>query len=105
MPYFEIVSWQEAQLMTVSRRQGRFIQEYAGYIQQLAQGQAGKLHPLENEKPITIRRRLALAAQALGVNLVIKRAGDELYFWVEPSAEERPPRRRIRRSQPQEDAC
>jgi hypothetical protein len=57
--------------------QRRFINEYADYIQQLPQGQAGKLHPVENEKPATIRRRLAVAAKALGTNLTIKRSGED----------------------------
>jgi hypothetical protein len=43
MPEFETISLQEAQARTFSGRQGRFINEYADYIQQLPKGQAGKL--------------------------------------------------------------
>jgi hypothetical protein len=90
MPDFEIVSVKEAQLMTIPGRRGRTVQEYAAYIRQLSQGQAGKLHLVENEKPITIRRRLGVAAQALGITLVIRRSGDDLYFWDASSVEEQP---------------
>jgi hypothetical protein len=97
MPDFEIVSLNEAQFRTIPGRQGRFMNEYADYIQQLPQGQAGKLHPVENEKPATIRRRLASAAQALGKNLIIKRSGSDIYFWSEERTEEQPRRGRPRR--------
>jgi hypothetical protein len=105
MPYFEVVSAEEAQLKTISGRHRRYIQEYTEYIQQLSQTQAGKLHLLEGEKPATMRRRLAVAAQTLGTKLVIKRAGDDVYFWSEPSAEEQPQRRRGRRRRSQEEAA
>jgi hypothetical protein len=49
MPDFEIVSLEEAQFRTIPGRQGRFINQYIGYIQQLAPGQAGKLRLSENE--------------------------------------------------------
>jgi hypothetical protein len=80
----------------MSGRQGKFIQR--------VQGKAGKLL-LENEKPTTIRRRLVVAAQALGINLVIKRSGDDLYFWIEGAAEAQPRGRRryTRRSGSQEE--
>jgi hypothetical protein len=51
MPDFAIVSEKEAQLRTMPGRQGKFINEYADFIQQLPQGQAGKLHVLEHENP------------------------------------------------------
>jgi hypothetical protein len=68
--------------------------EYVGYIQQLPQGQAGKLHLLKNEKPATIRRRLAAATHALDTPLVIKRSGADVYFWTESATEEQPRRGR-----------
>ena len=43
MPEFTTVSVTEAQLRTTPGRQGQFINEYADYIQQVPQGQAGKL--------------------------------------------------------------
>jgi hypothetical protein len=47
MPEFTTVSVTEAQLWTIPGRQGSFMTEYVDYIQQLASGQAGKLHPVE----------------------------------------------------------
>jgi hypothetical protein len=84
---------------TVPGRQGRYLNEYSDYIQQVASGQAGKLHVVEQENPLTIRRRLVTAAQMLGINLIIKRSGNELYFWREDGAEEqlRSKRRHTRR--------
>jgi hypothetical protein len=65
MPDFATVSVKEAQLRTVPGRQVKFINEYADYIHKLPFGQAGKLHVLEHENPLTIRRRLVAAGRAL----------------------------------------
>jgi hypothetical protein len=65
MPEFTTVSVQEAQLRTIPGRQGSYMNEYVDYIQQLPTGQAGKLHVLEHENPLTIRRRLVAAGRAL----------------------------------------
>jgi hypothetical protein len=90
MPEFTTVSVQEAQLRTTSGRQGRYMNEYADYINKLPTGQAGRLRIGESENLLTIRRRLAVAAQTLGIPLIIKRSGDDLYFWREGTGEEQP---------------
>jgi hypothetical protein len=72
MPEFATVSVQEAQMRTIPGRQGRYLNEYVDYIQQVSSGQAGKLHASESEKPLTIRRRLVVAAQAMHIPLIIK---------------------------------
>jgi hypothetical protein len=105
MPEFETVSVKEAQFRAQSGRRGKFMNEYAGYIQQLPQGQAGRLHLEENEKPAAIRRRLTQAVQALDTKLIIKRSGSELYFWKENGAEEQPRPRRGRRPRRQEETA
>ncbi len=97
MPEFTTVSLQEAQMRTVPGRQGQFINEYADYIQQLPQGQAGKLTIGGDEKHTTVRRRLTAAAQAMNITLIIKRSGNDLYFWREDGEAERPRPRRGRR--------
>jgi hypothetical protein len=105
MPEFEIVSVKEATLRTTTPRQGHYLQEHASYIQQIPQGQAGKLHLVENENPATIRKRLVLAAQALDITLAIKRSGQDIYFWIEPPiAAEKPQSRRGRRSRTQQES-
>jgi hypothetical protein len=90
MPDFTIVPVKEAQFRTIPGRQGKYLNEYAEYIQQLPTGQAGKLHTLEQENPLTIRRRLMQAAQALDTQLTIKRSGQDVYFWKESGEAEQP---------------
>ncbi len=99
MPTFDVIPKQEAQLKTATGRRGQFLQQYADYIQQLPEDQAGRLEATEDEKVSTVRRRLSVAASALGKELTIKRMDDELYFWVAASQEEKP-RQRRRRSIP-----
>src|ERR671918_1950728 len=94
MPDFEIVPLDEARLKTLSGRQGQIVKQYSQYIEQLEGGQAGKLHATSDEKITTIRRRLVTTARLLGKELIIKRTGDELYFWIKSPEEERPRRRR-----------
>ena len=105
MPEFTTVSLQEAQLRTIPGRQGQFINEYANYIQQLPQGQAGKLRIGADEKHTTVRRRLTTAAQAMNITLIIKRSGNDLYFWREDGTDEQPSmkRRYTRRGRSQEE--
>jgi hypothetical protein len=102
MPEFTTVSVTEAQLRTIPGRQGTFINEYADFIQQVPQGQAGKLRIGQGEKHPTVRRRLVTAAKAMNINLIIKRSGNDLYFWKEDGAEAQPrsKRRYTRRGRP-----
>ena len=95
MPEFELVTLREAQARTafVGRR-GQIIREYINYIQRIGPSQAGKLRAVGDEKITTVRRRLGQASQALGTNLVIKRSGEEVYFWVESLEGQRPGRGR-----------
>jgi hypothetical protein len=95
MPEFTTVSVQEAQLRTIPGRQGKFINEYADYIQQVPKGQAGRLRTGDGENPLTVRRRLVSAATALAISLAIKRSGNDLYFWRENGENEQ---RRMKRS-------
>jgi hypothetical protein len=106
MPEFTTISVQEAQLRTIPGRQGRHLNEYIDYIQQLPPGQAGRLRIGESEKHFTIRRRLLTAAQVLGINLTIKRSGNDLYFWREAGGDEQPrtKRRYTRRATPDEES-
>jgi hypothetical protein len=94
MPEFTTVSVKEAQLRTIPGRQGTFMNEYADYIHQLPTGQAGRLRTGEEEKPTTIRRRLGVAAKTLGIPLIIKRSGNDVYFWRENGGEAQPSSKR-----------
>jgi len=102
MPEFTTVSVQEAQLRTIPGRQGQFINQYAEYIQQLPHGQAGKLSVGEDEKHTAIRRRLATTAKAMHINLIIKRSGNDLYFWRENGDEQARSKRRYTRRRREE---
>jgi hypothetical protein len=103
MPNFELISVEDAKVQTIPVRQRTYVNEYAGYIQQLSAGKAGKLHPKEDEKLTTIRRRLVVAAQTLGITLVIKRSGEDIYFWSEGEAAAQPRPRNGRRRRRQEE--
>jgi hypothetical protein len=105
MPEFTTVSVTEATLQTSSGRQKRYLHEYIDYITTLPKGQAGKLRTGEDEKHTTIRRRLGVAAKTLGIPLIIKRSGNDLYFWRENGGEEqqRSKRRYTRRARSDEE--
>ncbi len=88
MPKLDIVPMEEAKVKTNSesasrRKRAQILQEYSGYIDQLTKGQAGRLVAGAGETTATVRRRLGDAARAAGHKLTIRRAGDEVYFWVE----------------------
>jgi hypothetical protein len=105
MPEFTTISVTEAQIRTIPGRQGTFINEYADYIQQVPKGQAGKLRIREDEKHTTVRRHLVKAAQAMNIPLIIKRSGNDLYFWRQDGGAEQPRSKRsyTRRMRSQEE--
>jgi hypothetical protein len=86
MPTFEVVPVNEAMRKSTGSRRARQVQEYITYIEQLGEGQAGKLTPAEGETALTVRRRLSSAAKLSGRDLKISRAGDEIYFWTQTGA-------------------
>lgn len=90
MSRLEIVSVEEAMAKTASGKRAKIIHEYLGYIRELESGQAGMLSATEDESAIAIRRRLNQAAKAAGVEIVIKRSGDDVYFWVPSRRRGRP---------------
>ncbi len=96
MPTFDQVPLQEAKLKTATGKTAQITKEYLDFIEQLTEGQAGRLQPGEGETLATGRRRLGVAAKLSGKDITIKRQGNEVYFWVEPTPRLR---RQIRRSQ------
>jgi hypothetical protein len=105
MPEFTTVSLKEAKVQTTSGRQGRYLHEYIDYITNLPKGQAGRLSVGDEEKHNTIRRRLGVAAKTLGIPLIIKRSGNDVYFWRENGGGEQPRTKRsyTRRARSQEE--
>ncbi len=95
MPKFDIVAIEEATAKSASTgKSAQMLQEYLGYIDQLAKGQAGRLVANAGETTATVRRRLGDAARAAGHKLTIRRVGDEVYFWTERPRAENGRRRR-----------
>ena len=95
MSKLEIVPIEEAMARTASGKRAKIIHEYLGYIRELQSGQAGKLTASEDESAIAIRRRLNQAAKTGGVELVIKRSGDDVYFWTNARRRGRPRKARV----------
>jgi len=95
MPHFEIVSLNQAMMETATGRRRELVKEYLPYIERLGEGQAGKLQPAEGEKISTVKRRLNDASKMANKNLVVKHAGNQLYFWVKVEQQE-PKRKRGR---------
>ena len=84
MPRVEDASIEE---MIKPRRAKRLLQrqqileEYKGYINQLASAESvKKLVPEGDEKIATLRNRLKRAAKALGKELEIKKSGNVLFY-------------------------
>ena len=82
MPRFDRVSLPEAKMKTASGKRAQIIAEYVRYIEQLGDGEAGRLQAAEGEPITTVRRRLGAAARQLEKSLTIRRTGDEIYFWA-----------------------
>ena len=94
MPTFDQLPLQEAILKTATGKTAQINQEYLGYIEQLPEGQAGRLQPSEGESVATVRRRLGVAAKLSGKDITMKRQGNEVYFWVQQEPRARRQRRR-----------
>ena len=84
MPTFDIVSLAEAESRSASGKRAQVTREYLEYLSRLKSGQAGKLEPSDGETAAAVRRRLGTAAKLAGRNLVIRRRGDQIYFWDKP---------------------
>ncbi|MCH6545400.1 MAG: hypothetical protein IH796_05300 [Deltaproteobacteria bacterium] len=82
MPKFDRVPLGEARMKTASGKRAQIIAEYVRYIEQLGDGEAGRLQAAEGEPITTVRRRLGAAARQLEKSLTIRRTGDEVYFWA-----------------------
>ena len=94
MPTFGTLSIDGARAECVPSKRAALIQEYAGYIQRIAPGEAGVLEAGEGETTQAIRRRLSTAAKTLGKSIEIRRSSNTVYFWLSARPSRRPPRRR-----------
>ena len=82
MPTFDTIPLNEAQANSATSQRAALLQEYMGYIQRVAPGQAGRLGPGEGETTQALRRRLTAAAEALGKELQVRRSASAVYFWA-----------------------
>ncbi len=99
MPKFALIPIEEAMMKSATGKRAQRAQEYLGYVEQLGEGQAGRLQAAEGESVGAVRRRLGAAAKLAGKNLTMKRVGDEVYFWVKKEAATK-----RRRGRPRKDA-
>ncbi|MCY4450311.1 MAG: hypothetical protein OXE02_15855 [Chloroflexi bacterium] len=81
MPEFSTLPIGEARARSATGKRAALLQEYVGYIERVAPGEAGKLEAGEGETTQAIRRRLNSAAEALGRRLEFRRSADKVYFW------------------------
>ena len=82
MPTFDTLPLNEARANSATGERAALLQEYMGYIQRVAPGQAGKLELGDGETTQAIRRRLTAAAEALGTELQVRRTANAVYFWA-----------------------
>ncbi len=80
MPQFIPISLRRAKGRR-TRRRSPTLREYRSYISRLSPGQAGYLVPSEGETALQVRWRIGAAARASGKTIVIRRNGDDVYFW------------------------
>jgi len=81
VPTFSTLPIGEARARSATGKRAALLQEYVGYIERVAPGEAGKLEAGEGETTQAIRRRLNAAAGALGKRLEFRRADSAVYFW------------------------
>ena len=83
MVKFEVMSQTKAEMDSATGRRAEIMVEYLGYLNQLKEGEAGVLTVSgTDESPTALRRRIGKAAQAAGKEVVIRRKGDAIYFWL-----------------------
>ena len=84
MPKFKVVSMDEAVAKTGRKKSSQHLRQYTGYLEQVSGDQAGVLQPSAGETAAAVRRRLGSAARVAGKDLVIRRVGEDVYFWEPP---------------------
>ena len=90
MPLLEVVSRSEAQVKTAGKARAEELSQYIEFIEGLNGDQAGRLEASEGETPRTLRRRLGDAGRLIGKELVIKKDGEVIYFWIKARRPGRP---------------
>lgn len=75
----------KARQRQASFKKAKVLEKYKDYISSLAANEAGqlKIQKEQDRQGFAIRAGLKRAAQALGVNVRIRKLGDYIYFWQE----------------------
>ena len=94
MPEFKTTSIDEAKRVTGGTKREKALSAYAGHINKLVAGEAGKVVPSADETLSTVRRRVGDAARLLGIEMEIKRTQDSVYFWLKEKRKRGRPRTR-----------
>ena len=83
MAKFEVISQTKAEMDSATGKRAEIMNEYLGYLNQLKEGEAGKLEVSDDsESPTALRRRIGKAAEFAGKEIVIKRKDAAIYFWI-----------------------
>ena len=93
MPTFDILPLNEARANSATGQRAALLQEYIRYIRSVSPGLAGKLELGEGETTQAIRRRLTVAAEALGKELEVRRTANTVYFWAQDAPRRGRPRK------------
>ena len=82
MPQFSVMPVDEAVRKAEDSAMSDALAEYVGYLSRLVEGEAGRLTPSDGEDVRIVRMRLGAAARRMNKKVIIRRAGDEVLFWV-----------------------
>ena len=82
MPLLEVVPLSEAKIKTTEKTRAMALLQVVEFVEELEGDQAGKLTASEGETARTVRRRLGDAGRLFGNELVLKKDGEVVYFWL-----------------------
>ena len=85
---FDLLSAADARKRLLAARQTAVRAEYLSYVDKLTPGQVGRLIPSADETVGQVRTRLSTAIRASGKKVIIRRAADELLFWLDEPGED-----------------
>jgi len=79
----EFITQQEAETIRRKMPKSKTMEEYEGYLNQLPDGQVGKIEVTlkDSIKPQTVRSRLVRASKNLGLSIETKRVSNVVLFW------------------------
>ena len=70
-------------LKVTINRKSKVLEKYKNYLIGLSSSEAGKLQIKDDKEGFTVRAGLKRAAEAMNMNVKIKKRGDSIVFWKE----------------------